>query len=145
MESIIEQILIDKLNNHLKLLFNVLEEKYGSECGFTSETLFKDYGINSIHSTKNYKRKIQSVAPLNLDLETKCNARVWGSSIPRVVFNTRTKCWEYGLQCRRNKHHNSSYCGIHKKTRPHGNILERPPHDAFERHKKIDLKIRVEK
>ena len=134
MESIIEQILIDKLNNHLKILFNVLEEKYGSECGF-----------NSIHSTKNYKRKIQSVAPLNLDLETKCNARVWGSSIPRVVFNTRTKCWEYGLQCRRNKHHNSSYCGIHKKTRPHGNILERPPHDAFERHKKIDLKIRVEK
>lgn len=145
MEDILEEIIVSKLNNHLKLLFNAIEKKYGEECGLRSDTLYTDYSIKSLKSIRTYKRKIKFVAPLELDLEHKCNARVWGVGIPRVVFNEGTNKWEYGLQCQRSRLQGMEYCGIHKKNRPHGNILERPPHDEFERHKKIDLKIKEDK
>lgn len=141
MEKLIEELMIKSINDDLVKLFDELEEKYGSECGFTSDELYASYKITGITKIKGYKRKFTVVSPRELNLEEKCNARIWGGNVPRVVFNERTDSWEYGLQCSRNKKSGEKYCGIHLRSLPHGDINEEPPHRHFESHKKIDLKI----
>ena len=141
MNAIIEQFLIETLNENLIDLFKSLEKKYGKTCGFTNEELFARYKIKGISKIRGYQRKYKVVSPLELDLENRCNARVWGGNVPRVVFNELTDRWEYGNQCSRNKRPGEKYCGIHLKKLPHGDIMFEPPHRHFEAHKKIDLKI----
>ena len=141
MEKLIEELMIKSINDDLMKLFIELEGTYGNECGFTKEELYATYKVSGIAKIRGYKREFIVVSPRELNLEEKCNARIWGGNIPRVVFNERTDSWEYGLQCSRNKKSGEKYCGIHLRSLPHGDINEEPPHRHFESHKKIDLKI----
>ena len=141
MDKLIEELMVKSINENLMKLFEELEEKYGKDCGFTSDNLYNDYKISGVAKIRGYKRKFTIVKPQELNLEDKCNARTWGGNIPRVVFNERTDKWEYGVQCSRNKRGEEQYCGIHLRNLPHGDIKEDPPHRHFEAHKKIDLKI----
>ena len=141
MDALIESLMVQTINENLRVLFNNLEEKYGKECGFTSDTLLSDYKVTGLSKIRGYKRKFTVVSPLKLDLENCCNARIWGGNVPRVVFNEKTAQWEYGIQCSRRKRSGEDYCGIHLRKLPHGDIKHDPPHRHFENHKKIDLKI----
>lgn len=141
MDTLIESLMVETLNDNLMDLFRSLEKKYGEECGFTTDELYSRYKITGISKIRDYKRKFSVVSPQELNLENKCNARVWGGNVPRVVFNELTDKWEYGNQCSRNKRDGEDYCGIHLRRLPHGDIKFEPPHRHFESHKKIDLKI----
>lgn len=141
MNKIIEELFVKTINSNLMELFNELEEKYGETCGFTKEMLYSKYKVLDITQIREYKRKVSVVKPIEINLEEKCNARIWGGNVPRVVFNELTDKWEYGLQCSKKKKEGEKYCGIHLRRLPHGDITEEPPHRHFETHKKIDLKI----
>ena len=64
MDALIESLMVQTINENLKLLFENLEEKYGERCGFTSDTLFSDYKVTGLSKIRGYQRKFTVVKPI---------------------------------------------------------------------------------
>ena len=133
------------LNEHLEKIHSLWGDKYN----LSIDNLRESYNDDWIHihieklENKKQKRLIQKVqeeeykknVENSIKDEDRCRARIWNDP-PLVYYDKENHKWIIGERCKR-KSKDGHLCGIHLKSLPHGTIDEEPPHNRFEKYKKI--------
>ena len=126
--------LLITLKNDYNNLFQSIVLKYGHlNNDLTLQNLESKYSIQKIYSTKtikiNRKKGKKHTTPID---NNRCNARIWNNGSVKKVDGKII----FGDRCKRCKHENSDFCGIHSKSLTHGKYNLDPPHNHFSKYLK---------
>lgn len=130
MQDFIFETLEEDIDNMLKSI----TYKYGEIGNFDIDDL-SNYTLNKIKFYKvklsnNYSREKNFIPPDNF----RCIARVWGGKDSVRQIDNK---WVYGFRCSRYKAYPNHLCNTHIKKNPHGIYNLDPPHNHYDKFKKI--------